>query len=354
MDLTDLQVALVVVIILSAIATAIVFVYLREQRRTRRAATYKTGRTQQAKLKARRLAAEWPPRTLVAVPIDSLPAAQPLAKREFVTVEVAPSSPAAPSPRAETPLPGSDAGLSSVSITIRPGATRSDRSDGLAVLPTREAPATARPIALSPATLPPVTIDSALWERMTSSQSAPSQSLPAVSFRSDSVATLQPTLAMIRDNLPVQEKSEMISQPALERVFESKRPLTGVVVSISMNHSVSKISEGCAVMESVVSYLTTLLRDNDFCYRTGNNEFVLVCLEEPGGPSQRRLNYISERLWDYKLRDIGTSSIPLSWDGIQVHNQPLGEAIASAAERMRETKRTGQSAQLVLACREAI
>ena len=69
----------------------------------------------------------------------------------------------------------------------------------------------------------------------------------------------------------------------------------------------------------------------------------MVCPGEQGAQSQRRLNHISERLWDYQLRGIGACSILFSWGGVQVQDQPLAEAIASATERMRETKRTAAS-----------
>jgi hypothetical protein len=56
------------------------------------------------------------------------------------------------------------------------------------------------------------------------------------------------------------------------------------------------------------------------------------------------LNYISERLWDYQLRGLTSCSIMFSWGGVQVQNQPLADALASATERMRETKRSGKAA----------
>ena len=76
---------------------------------------------------------------------------------------------------------------------------------------------------------------------------------------------------------------------------------------------------------------------------------MMVCPGEQGANSQRRLNHISERLWNYELRGIGACSILFSWGGVEVQDQPLAEAIASATERMRETKRIGNSRAHLLA-----
>ena len=51
----------------------------------------------------------------------------------------------------------------------------------------------------------------------------------------------------------------------------------------------------------------------------------MVCPGEQGAQSQRRLNHISERLWDYQLRGIGACSILFSWGGVEVQDQPLAE-----------------------------
>src|ERR1700744_951351 len=105
---------------------------------------------------------------------------------------------------------------------------------------------------------------------------------------------------------------------------------------------------------SVGNSIASLLRENDFSCRTAYDEFVMVCRGEQGALSQRHLNYISERLWDYQLRGIGACSILFSWGGLQVQDQPLADAVASATERMRETKRSGNAAKSALAHRQAV
>ena len=52
------------------------------------------------------------------------------------------------------------------------------------------------------------------------------------------------------------------------------------------------------------------------------------------------MNEISERLWNFQLRGQGSFSVLFSWGGIGAENETLSDAIASAAERMRQTKRS--------------
>jgi len=44
-------------------------------------------------------------------------------------------------------------------------------------------------------------------------------------------------------------------------------------------------------------------------------------------------------LWNFQLRGQGSCSVLFSWGGINAQNEPLSEAIASAIERMQQTKR---------------
>jgi hypothetical protein len=59
-------------------------------------------------------------------------------------------------------------------------------------------------------------------------------------------------------------------------------------------------------------------------------------------------------LWDYQLRGIGTCSILFSWGGVEVQEQPLAEAVASAVDRMRQTKRAGSPSGSGSAYRKAV
>jgi hypothetical protein len=343
MDSTDLQMTFIVLVILTAAAMVVFFDQRSRQRRQRRpqrvrshSHTRSVARTERPALvfdaaplefaPARRLAAQRPLEPVVGVAASFRQPRMQVLARETVTVEMAPSSSAANQ-------------ISSLT------------------------------------TLPAVTIDAELWERLISSH--PKQNLlPAAGGdrpRTDEAFkppasclknTIEAPYRMIYDDgvipshtnavVPSQHPRGMIQPPVFEELLKSEAPFTGLVVSIGINDSDSSMWHSQGLMQSVGSYIAGLLRESDFSCRTSFDEFVMVCRGEQGAESQRRLNHVSERLWDYQLRGIGACSILFSWGGVQVQDQALAEAIASATERMRQTKRTGHLAQSTVAHRQAV
>ena len=213
--------------------------------------------------------------------------------------------------------------------------------------------------------LPAFTIDAALWERLVAN--TPKHSLlesgdqesnpePALKEPLTEVApgALDATYHEIRSESQPAWPKGMIQQPAFQKLLDGGEPFSGLVVSIGVNESDSSMWHSLGLMQSVGSYIAGLLREKDFSCRTAYDEFIMVCCGEHGAQSQRRLNHISERLWDYQLRGIGTCSILFSWGGVEVQDQPLAEAVASAVERMRQTKRAGSPSGAAGAHRKAV
>jgi hypothetical protein len=189
--------------------------------------------------------------------------------------------------------------------------------------------------AIKTSALPPVTIDVALWERLMSRRPKQDQLAAGLSGR-------LPTSPA--SSAPAKLHGRTLQQPEFEALLASKEPFTGLAVSIGINDSDSGKWHSQDFMHSVATFITGLLKDEDFCCRTAFDEFVLVCPGEESAQTNRRLNEISERLWDYQLRGIGVCSILFSWGGLQVKDRPLAEAVAPATDRMRETKRNRNSA----------
>ena len=334
MEFTDLPMTLTVLVVLTAAVAVVWFDYLRkkrQQQQPQRIRLVQTASPQRSSslfqaspldsAPAKKLAAERPLQPLVAVATASRPPVQPRTEQETITVEMAPPSPAAPS-----------------------GSTE-----------------------LSTDTLPAFTIDAALWDRLISSvpkhnllssaagEPEPIRKTPPAATLA-SANTVEAAYHMIQENTgdAGSQPSGMIAKPEFEELMQSQQPFTGLVVSIGINDTDSSMWHSQGLMQSVGNYITGLLRANDFSCRTAYDEFVIVCRGEQGAHSQRRLNHISERLWDYQLRGIGACSILFSWGGVEIQDRPLAEGIASATERMRETKRTGPSTKSALAHRQAV
>ena len=183
--------------------------------------------------------------------------------------------------------------------------------------------------------LQPVTVDELLFDLLVSGRSTKD-------FANAREIAPRPSLETRFEVVPpateVATPHGMIDQATLAKVVAIGKPFTGVAVAICVNDDESdRRSE--SQLQWVCTYIAGLLSEHEFACRTAKEEFLIVCPGVRGAEAQRRLNDISERLWDFQLRGIGTYSILFSWGGVEVQNQPLADAIASATERMRLTKR---------------
>jgi len=122
----------------------------------------------------------------------------------------------------------------------------------------------------------------------------------------------------------------------LSKLVASRQPVSGLVVSIGVN---SSRKSDCKLPEGVSELVESLLGPNDFAAQSGEDEFLLIYPEERGASAQRRLSQIAQQLWDFQLRSLGSFQILFSWGGVEVSSESIEEAIASASERMQETKR---------------
>jgi len=122
----------------------------------------------------------------------------------------------------------------------------------------------------------------------------------------------------------------------LNKLVQSRQPVSGLVVSIGVN--AARSSDG-TMPPSVHGLVQSLIGPHDFAAQSGDDEFLLIYPQERGASAQRRLSQIAQQLWDFQLRSLGSFQILFSWGGVEVRSESIEEAIASASERMQETKR---------------
>ncbi len=122
----------------------------------------------------------------------------------------------------------------------------------------------------------------------------------------------------------------------LHQLVQSHRPVSGLVVSIGINAGRNADGSRPAAVNELVQ---SLIGPHDFAAQSAEDEYLLIYPEEQGASAQRRLSHIAQQLWDFQIRALGSIEILFSWGGVEVHSESIDEAIASASERMRETKR---------------
>jgi GGDEF domain-containing protein len=119
--------------------------------------------------------------------------------------------------------------------------------------------------------------------------------------------------------------------------------LSGIVVSVGINdysnlHKNLGQQAAEQLLGSVDSLMQELVRGKAFLCRKAEDEFILIEPDLTGAFAQRRLNEISERLWDFQLRNLGSFSVVFSWGAHEAHDEKISEAVDAAHERMNETK----------------
>ncbi len=135
-------------------------------------------------------------------------------------------------------------------------------------------------------------------------------------------------------------------------LLENQTPYSGVVVAIGLNDYDTlrdKLTSGADSVAALNKMVLSMLRPQDFACRFQDDEYILIYPGERGSSAQRRLFQVSEKLWDFQLRSLGNLSVMFSWGGLEVTNETLAEAVASARERMYQTKRNRKPSGLEFA-----
>jgi GGDEF domain-containing protein len=131
----------------------------------------------------------------------------------------------------------------------------------------------------------------------------------------------------------------MFNKWTLEVLLRINKPFTGLVVLIDLVRAHRHSSHDEASLQLVTACVAGLLAENDFGCRTTEDEFVMICPGTQGAEAQRRLNQISEQLWEFQQRGRGACSLLFSWGGIGAPEKPLSEAVDAAVHRMNQINR---------------
>jgi GGDEF domain-containing protein len=181
----------------------------------------------------------------------------------------------------------------------------------------------------------PVKVDDFLWDQ----PEPPAQSAaPRVMARSEVGQGIVIDVTPIPANQHL-VPAGMFNQWPLEVLLRMNKPFTGLVVLIDLARTHRRSSHDEGLLQSITACVAGLLGENDFGCRTTEDEFVMVFPDLQGAAAQRRLNQISETLWEFQQREHGACSLLFSWGGISAQQKPLSEAVAAAVHRMNQLNR---------------
>ncbi len=122
-----------------------------------------------------------------------------------------------------------------------------------------------------------------------------------------------------------------------------KPPFTGLVVSIGINEFEQVNTD---LLNSINDLLERLRGGEGQMTRPQPDVVVLAYAGLTGPLAQRKLNDLSERLWDFQLRNLGSFNVVFSWGAKDANQEALEDAISAATERMQETQLSRKSNSL--------
>jgi GGDEF domain-containing protein len=232
--------------------------------------------------------------------------------------------------------PASGASEETPAATAAPASPAPTKPDEPAPLAPYLAPATSPIAPLAPA---------AISEPLRLSPAA-TPSLPqlALSVDTPTVSPKAPEPAPAPLALP----AGFTDRATLDFLKRDPAPFTGLVVSIGINdYARLAESQGKNTADDLVRNVNQLVNSliaspngaqSHFACRTADDEFLVIYPNETGQAAQRRLNALSERLWDFQLRSLGTFSVVFSWGATEAVSENFAEAVSAASERMLETR----------------
>lgn len=140
----------------------------------------------------------------------------------------------------------------------------------------------------------------------------------------------------------------------LGAAMKNEGTFAGTVVSIAVQSAGPESAAGAnqdsanSLIDGVDEFIESLLTADGFACQSGPNEYIMV-LTETGSDAQRRLQFISQRLWDYQIRSVGSQSVMFSWGSGETVGGSFSETVESAKEQMQQTRRTRQRAPMEIA-----
>jgi hypothetical protein len=167
---------------------------------------------------------------------------------------------------------------------------------------------------------------------------------PAVAETID-ISALWPAEFQAPPNIPVPDYPDLLLPAGMHdkytfnRLLSLPNPASGIVVLISLH-----MLEGAADAReeqlkehadspAIEKLMNSFLREGDFGCRIDTTEWVIIYSDDAAGINQRRVALISEKLWDFQLRQLGMTNINFQWGAVSVKSELLRDSVRAARDR---------------------
>jgi len=136
----------------------------------------------------------------------------------------------------------------------------------------------------------------------------------------------------------------LLNQAALARRIDAPDGFEGVVVVCDMDNF-KDINDryghltGDEILRNIGNLLRSSIRHEDEAFRWGGDEFVVLFRNQRMDVARKRLENISTRLREFRVRGHGILPISFSWGTAEVYGRPIRVALDEADQAMYALKR---------------
>jgi diguanylate cyclase (GGDEF)-like protein len=150
-----------------------------------------------------------------------------------------------------------------------------------------------------------------------------------------------------RQRLDLDNLTGLLNQAALSRRVEQAGAFEGVAAVCDMdnfkdiNDRYGHLS-GDEILRNIGNLLRSSIRHEDEAFRWGGDEFVILFHNQRAEVASKRMEEISARLLEFRVRGHGVLPITFSWGTAEAAGRALREALDEADQSMYARKRAKQ------------
>jgi diguanylate cyclase (GGDEF)-like protein len=150
-----------------------------------------------------------------------------------------------------------------------------------------------------------------------------------------------------QQRLDLDHLTGLLNQAALSRRVDQPGAFEGVVAVCDMDNF-KDINDryghlvGDEILRNIGNLLKSSIRHEDEAFRWGGDEFVMLFRNQRTAVANKRMQEISARLREFRVRGHGVLPITFSWGTAEAAGRVLREALDEADQSMYALKRTKQ------------